>query len=144
MLGKIKKSLSNLSKLSGGVYTDEEPKSETPELKPKPKDEPKSETSDLEPKLKSEPKSEPSSQPAIPATDSLAEIEKEMGPFQVDVKQVNGDPLADGAAASDSPPDDKAAEKKAESAPAVTADGKDEKQAKKKKPAKKTIPAWAR
>ena len=49
-------------------------------------------------------------------------------------KQVNGD-------ASESPADDKAAEKTAE---AGHLEGKDEKPAKKKKPAKKTIPAWAR
>ena len=125
MLGKIKKSLSNLSKLSGGVYSDEEPKSETSDPK-------------------AEPKMESGSEPApaaILASVSLAKIENEMGPFQED-KQVNGDPLA-GAASSDSPSDDKAAEKKAEAAPAAT-EGKDGKPAKKKKPVKKTIPAWAR
>ena len=54
--------------------------------------------------------------------------------FQED-KQINGD-------ASDSPAaDDKAAEKTAEAGPS---EGKDEKAAKKKKPVKKTIPAWAR
>ena len=53
--------------------------------------------------------------------------------FQED-KQVNGD-------VSDSPADDKAAEKTAE---AGSSEGKDEKPAKKKKPVKKTIPAWAR
>ena len=53
--------------------------------------------------------------------------------FQED-KQVNGD-------ASDSPAEDKAAEMKAEAGPS---EGKDEKPAKKKKPVKKTIPAWAR
>ena len=63
--------------------------------------------------------------------DSRGYIEFDM--FQED-KQVNGD-------ASDSPADDKAAEKTAEAGPS---EGKDEKPAKKKKPVKKTIPAWAR
>ena len=123
MLGKIKKSLSNLSKLSGGVYSDEEPKSETS----KPKSEPKT-----------EPKLESGSEPAILASVSLTKIEIEMGPFQAD-QQVNGD----AAAASDSPSNEKAAEKKPVAAPAA-AEGKDGEPAKKKKPVKKTIPAWAR
>ena len=119
MLGKIKKSLSNLSKLSGGVYSDEEPKSETS-------------------KPNSEPKLESGSEPAIVASVSLTKIEIEMGPFQAD-QQVNGD----AAATSGSPSDEKAAEKKPVAALAA-AEGKDGEPAKKKKPVKKTIPAWAR
>ena len=41
MLGTIKKSLSNLSKLSGGVYMDEEPKSEASGTKSESKSKPK-------------------------------------------------------------------------------------------------------
>ena len=127
MFCKIKKSLSNLSKLSGGVYSDEEPKSETSESKSEPK---------------AEPKLESWSESAILATVSLTRFENEMGPFQEDQK-VNGDAAA--VAAPDCPSDDKVAEKKAEAAPAAAAEeGKDGKPSKKKKPVKKTIPAWAR
>ena len=128
MFCKIKKSLSNLSKLSGGVYSDEEPKSETSESKSEPK---------------AEPKLESWSESAILATVSLTRFENEMGPFQEDQK-VNGDAAAAAVAAPDCPSDDKAAEKKAEAAPAAEKEGKDGKPAKKKKPVKKTIPAWAR
>jgi len=217
MLGTIKKSLSNLSKLSSGVYMDEEPKSEASGTKSGSKSEPKmdsapaipasvslveieknmdvSELEDTEqfnggpptdkkgkrgrgrPKKslstnamaepKSKPKMESDSAPAIPASISFIEMENTMGPIKFEEtkdstgdpptaikgkrgrgrpkksnstkavkkedKQVNGD-------ASDSPADDKAAEKTAEAGPS---EGKDEKPAKKKKPVKKTIPAWA-
>ena len=74
MLGTIKKSLSNLSKLSGRVYIDEEPKSEASGTK-------------------SEPKMESDSAPAIPASVSLVEIEKNMDPSELeDTEQFNGGP----------------------------------------------------
>ena len=68
-------------------------------------------------------------------------FESDKGPFQD--KPVNGD----AADSTGSAPKDKDPEKKAESAPAAAANGKDAEPTqpiKKKKPVKKTIPAWAR
>ena len=81
MLGKIKKSLSNLSKLSGGVYTDEEPKSEAAETKAESKSEP------IQPNMESD------SAPGISASISLVEIENKMDPLEFeDTEQFNGGP----------------------------------------------------
>ena len=80
MLGTIKKSLSNLSKLSGGVYMDEEPKSEA---------------SGTKSESKPEPKMESDSAPAIPASVfyGRVEIEKKMDPSELeDTEQFNGGP----------------------------------------------------
>ena len=67
------------------------------------------------------------------------EFQNDTGPFQD--MPVNGD----AADSTGSAPKDKDLEKKAESAPVAAADGKDaEPTKKKKKPVKKTIPAWAR
>merc|ERR1719229_1458318 len=116
---------------------------------------------------KSKPKIEPDSAPAIPASISFIEMENTMGPIKFEeTKDSNGDPPTAikgkrgkgrpkkfdstkavkkedkqvNGDASDSPADDKAAEKTAKAGPL---EGKDEKPAKKKKPVKKTIPAWA-